>query len=170
VASSLGNLRARSVLPWEETVAGTSRWLGGRAEVEAKAPAQRISEGMKGGCSRLTCCLAEAAMSLCPESSWLVPRHLQVPMDMSHLPQGGWGPSLGCFKGKLQLSKPDGVMMWPYWAVAPENHHIWVLNADPQGQGTGTGCSATDVALPPMYSVLGRLPSPPHVPGAPSLK
>lgn len=88
MASSLGNLP-----PWEETVLGTSRGLDGRAgmaEVEAKAPAQQISKGMKGGCSRPACRLAEATTSLSPNTSWLIPKHLLVPMDMSHLPQGGW--------------------------------------------------------------------------------
>lgn len=116
MASSLGNLPPWFVLPWEETITGTSWWLDGRAgmgEVEVKAPAQQISKGMKGGCARPAFHLAKATMSLSPNTSWLVPKHLQVPMDKSHLPQGGWGPRLGCFKGNLQLSKPEGIMMWP---------------------------------------------------------
>lgn len=107
------------VCPWEETMVGTSWWLDGRAgmaEMEAKAPAQQISKGMKGGCSRPVCPLAEATTSLSPNTSWLVSKHLQVAMDVSHLAQCGRGTRLGCFKGNLHLSTPESVPVWPNWA------------------------------------------------------
>lgn len=96
-------------------------WLAGRAGklawVEVKAPAQRISKSMKGGCSIL---------------------HVTWPKLPHPYPQTppGWIKYLpsGCFEGNLHLVKPEIVTMQENWDSFGK---FGVLNMDCREWGTG---------------------------------
>lgn len=107
-------------------VAWWQGWDGGNG-TESSSSADL--KGDEWGCSHL----AKATTSLLPNTSWLVPKHLQVLIDMSHLPWSSWGSRFGCFKGNPYLLEPEGGMMWTNWDSIG---HFRVLNMDPWGWGS----------------------------------